>query len=131
MGLVDTWLGSNNNTDRDADTYISRVLNSKVAKNLKEFEGPLKEKNILKLRAEAKTTCPTETVPCNVLQASCLFNIKEDPCERKNLANDPAYAGIFQDLKARLATALKRVSPPRNMPRGYILILFLTKKQLF
>lgn len=117
-GLIDTWLGSNNNTDREANTYVSRVLNSKVAQSLKHGGPTLKERDVLSLRESSKTTCPTQGTACNVLQQSCLFNIREDPCERNNLANDPAYAGILQDLRDKLSEAVSRTAPPRNERDG-------------
>lgn len=119
-------MGSNNNTNREADTYISRVINSQVAQNLKNVGPVLKEREVLALREQARTTCPDEYVSCSILQESCLYNIKDDPCERKNLARDPAYAGILQDLRARLADAVARVAPSRNKPAGKIFFIFLS-----
>lgn len=131
MGLVDVWLGSNNNSDREADTYISRVLNSKVATNLKKFNGPLVEQDILRIRSGLKVTCSGETVACNVLQKPCLFNIKNDPCERINLADNPDYAVILQDLKDRLADAVTRVSAPLNKGGGKLQDSILMITNLF
>jgi hypothetical protein len=120
-------LGSNNNTDREADTYYSRVINSKVAQALKKFAPLLREEDIKDLRDRAKTTCSGEIVSCSILQESCLFNIKNDPCERVNLARDPAYASIFQDLKNRLAEVVTRVAPSRNLPAGKLSDRYLEK----
>jgi hypothetical protein len=117
-------LGSNNNTDHEANTYYSRVINCKVAQSLKKFSPLLTEGDIQKLRDGAKTTCPDEIVSCSILEESCLFNIKTDPCERVNLARDPAYATIFVDLKNKLSEVLTRVAPSRNKPGGKLMTDF-------
>ena len=37
-----------------------------------------------------------------------LYHLPEDPCQRHNLANDPAYAGIREELRQKLAGYLLR-----------------------
>jgi hypothetical protein len=93
-------------------------MNSKVAQSLKKYDLLSEERSILSLRAEAKVICTEENVECNIMEAPCLFNIKKDPCERKNLANDPAYSDIFQDLKNRLDSAVGRIAKARNKAAG-------------
>lgn len=124
-------MGSNNNTNREADSYVSRVINSKVAKSLKKGGPTLKERDVLALRTKAKITCPDQYVTCNILEEQCLYNIKNDPCERNNLARDPAYAGILQDLKERLASSVSRVAASRNKPGGKKMQLYLCKLQIY
>ena len=51
---------------------------------------------------------------CHPDQAPCLFNIKEDPCEYYNLAEDAP--DILQDLMERLAAQNATAVPPRNKP---------------
>jgi len=46
-----------------------------------------------------------------------LYNLKDDPGERKNLINDPEYADVVKDLKAQLRRLLKETGAfPDRMP---------------
>lgn len=108
-------MGTNNNSDRESSSYIQKVLNSKVALNLKKFGGSLNEKKINEIRNELKVECNNqEEIPCDIMNKRCLFKILEDPCEKKNLAEDPQYAEILQDLVTRLESTLTKVAQPRN-----------------
>lgn len=78
----------------------------------------MSEQKIQKVRASLKVTCTEKLVECKVLERPCLFNIDEDPCERINLADDPAYADILQDMKDKLAIRAAEVFPAINKPNG-------------
>jgi len=54
--------------------------------------------------------CNTTTgagCPCNPPSRGCLFNLKDDPNEHHDLANDPAHSADFERLLARLTEISK------------------------
>jgi hypothetical protein len=51
---------------------------------------------------------------CDVT-AECLFNLKDDPCERYNLAEQ--YPRLYERMKRKFEEYRVRVVPPRNKPR--------------
>ena len=47
-----------------------------------------------------------------------LYNLKEDPYQLKNLANDPAYTAVKEELATRLKRELTAEGDPRMFGRG-------------
>lgn len=47
-----------------------------------------------------------------------LFDMKKDPHQMKNVADDPAYADVVKDLRERLLEELKRTGDPRMKNDG-------------
>jgi arylsulfatase A-like enzyme len=47
-----------------------------------------------------------------------LFDLRQDPYELKNVADDPAYAGVVKTLDERLMSELKATGDPRAQGRG-------------
>jgi hypothetical protein len=47
-----------------------------------------------------------------------LYDLKKDPHETQNLADDPAYATIKADLEKRLLAELTRTGDPRLIDDG-------------
>ena len=46
-----------------------------------------------------------------------LYNLKDDPGERKNLIDDPKYADVVKDMQAHLERLLKETDAlPDRMP---------------
>lgn len=121
MGIGDNWFGTNNNADRENNSYIDRILSSKVALNLKTLETPLNSEKINELRKSLKISCnDKEEITCDLSKNRCLFKIDEDPCEKNNLAEDPQYSDVLKDMLNRLDTAMSKVITPRNAPGGKI-----------
>lgn len=138
-GKADKWLSESGK--RDYYHYDkSAVLNSKVnnaltgiityqqiqEKNKKNSKNTdftinlIDEAKIDKLRNEATIKCTREPEEleqynCNLLETPCLFNIKEDPCETKNLVRD--RPNIARNLETLLVKYSKTALPPRNVPR--------------
>lgn len=83
-GTWDNWYGP----DANKHHYnVSMVLNSTTSKMLSKLNKTVSVKLITSLRKEARIDCgKIETIPCKPLEASCLFDIEEDPCELRNLA---------------------------------------------
>ncbi|XP_001604760.1 arylsulfatase B [Nasonia vitripennis] len=72
---------------------------------------------LLKLRSSASLRCTvpeSERVACHPLQSPCLFNIKEDPCEQRNLAASRAM--ILATLEEALLKYRVTALPPSNVP---------------
>lgn len=71
----------------------------------------------MKLRQQAAVECGP--VPANAsencnYELPCLYNIKEDPCEFYNIADD--YPEIVNELLTRLEWYRNTAVPPRNQP---------------
>ena len=47
-----------------------------------------------------------------------LYDLKKDPHETKNLADDPAYAGVKSELETKLLAELRRTGDPRMTDDG-------------
>lgn len=57
------------------------------------------------LRRGAMLTCSQTPLECRPREAACLFNIREDPCERRNLADlRPDILSHMEDLLSRYRT---------------------------
>lgn len=129
-GKYDTWLGAINRTERHPmfAKYGSSILQSPVGKALWPFsvsednqvEDLLSPIGIERLRQNGRITCndvplSTSTLSqCNPLRKPCLFNITEDPCERRNLA--AAHPDIMLDLSRRVQEFRDKSVAPRNRP---------------
>lgn len=92
------------NNAREDITNSSRLLNSEIA---------------LRIRRQAVVNCPpvniTEWQKCKPSESPCVFNIKEDPCERINVAQD--NLDVLNSLQSLLERYRKTAVKPRNIPR--------------
>ncbi|KAJ8963944.1 hypothetical protein NQ314_005275 [Rhamnusium bicolor] len=139
-GRADKWFENpGENDDYHYDT--NAVLTSKVAsafagiitykqirekcqhhKNANFSINLINDETIEKLRDDATIKCQElnykdqlEHTKCNLLESPCLFNIKEDPCERVNLASQEPV--IVMNLKQAIERYRQTAIPPRNVPR--------------
>lgn len=86
--------------------------------------APLTKPTMLRLRGQAEVRCPEAAAEageageavtaCRPTEAPCLFNIREDPCERVNLA--AARPQVLQSLEEALARYRRSMVPPGNVP---------------
>ncbi|XP_075214338.1 arylsulfatase B-like [Lycorma delicatula] len=79
----------------------------------------LQEETVLHLRQQAEITCletnQTRTnIECRPNIAPCLFNIRDDPCEQVNFAEDQPL--VLQSLEESLLRYRATVVKPRNIP---------------
>lgn len=79
----------------------------------------LRTSKILSLRDEATINCgfgPDNSVntPCNPIEAPCLFNVKDDPCERNNLAS--VRSSIKASMEEFAQKYIDSSKPPSNLP---------------
>lgn len=105
-GTLDKYLGDIQKFKLSDDAYAAKVLNSKVQKAIKTLQPRsqrLTSSKINALRRSATINCnddQNENIPCNPLEAACLYNIQMDPCERMNLAG--VYHKKLAELVARM-----------------------------
>nr|UNO37577.1 GSS6 [Psylliodes chrysocephala] len=134
----DSWFG-NDGKKKEYSYDVNQVLNSKTATAFAGLitDQQIKDKNsnrttmrelkiihkndIETLRSQATVSCgpfnledQLEEHKCN-LQSPCLFNIREDPCERVNLAS--ATPNIVRKLEQLILDYRKNMVPARNKPR--------------
>ncbi|XP_046394780.1 arylsulfatase B-like isoform X2 [Ischnura elegans] len=129
-GTWDDWYGpSGRNEEYKYDEAI--ILNSTVSKAMESIGFHLNGKQIHHLREKSKVNCEVDysfikgasditkpitgpPIPCDLRVEQCLFNIKLDPCERRNLAH------VFPVLHLSLLKILTRFNdtalPPANVP---------------
>lgn len=69
---------------------------------------------IEELRGKATIVCNNTTAEAHCdLRKGCLFNIQEDPCEKKNEAGD--YPHVVKKMKERLRKFEKTAMKPSNV----------------
>lgn len=113
QGQWDGWYGP---SGRNYEYNITEVINSLSGIAVKKL-GLMPTKNeIIALRDQATLQCRSEvtTKKCNSLNEPCLFNIKEDPCEIHNLAED--FPDKLNELLVRMEEINKTAIPPGNKP---------------
>lgn len=138
IGAYDGWLsGPIDSSEEDTsfgDHYSEFILKSRAGKSLSKFVGSNKcrgqryvdarsrginAEEIDNIRKKAKISCNGYTPPnnnsdnaCDPIKASCLFDIKNDPCETTNLALE--FPEIVQKLEAKLGYYGSIAKAPRN-----------------
>lgn len=140
-GKTDKWFGDSGKNE--AYFYDKNaILNSKVAsalagiitykqiseKNNKSHHGTDFSVNFIdtdkidKLRDDATIKCKKinlddqlEHHKCSLKDSPCLFNIKEDPCERINRASE--RPNIVLNMEQLIMKYRQTALPPRNVPR--------------
>lgn len=112
-GLFDKHLGEIQEFNLDQEEYENLILQSKVGKALNDVDLKLTAKSIHKLRRKSTISCrdvDEKGAKCNPLQSPCLFNIIEDPCERRNLAD--LHPEIVINLQQQMNHLVKSAAEP-------------------
>ncbi|XP_028173731.1 arylsulfatase B [Ostrinia furnacalis] len=110
-GTWDNWYGPDG---REGTYEVDLILKSPAGQAINKL-GLMPDKDkIRQLREEATVNCNASIVPitCKPLVAPCLFNIKEDPCEQRNLAEEEPE--ILERLLKELSEANQTAVPPNN-----------------
>ncbi|XP_023245172.1 arylsulfatase I isoform X2 [Copidosoma floridanum] len=118
-GKWDQWYGP---SGREYPYDVASVIEGcPAAKALKRLGMDLSRSKVLELRASATLECGlvqtadvTESEPCNPLKSPCLFNIRQDPCERHNLASQ--HPDVVKNLTNELSKLNATAIPPGNLP---------------
>lgn len=115
-GVWDGWYGPSGR----AEEYmydIYKVISSETGRALARMGRSLTSAAVQTLRSQAEVTCMysrSSRTECNLLQAPCLFNVRNDPCEENNLAT--AYPEVLQLLEMSLKEMNATAVPPGNLP---------------
>lgn len=117
-GKFDNYLGNIQEVVIPSVSYTNTVLASRAAKAVASInhQKSLTAEKILSLRKKLTLTCNEADNPmrtCNPLIAPCLFNIVDDPCERKNLAD--IFPATFEALRQRLIDLVVAAVPARRI----------------
>lgn len=142
-GVYDAWISAEavaTERHESFDRYGESVLNSTTGRALAPFsfsltEGfgvPLGARQVEQLREQSVVGCKgvpmpsaaTDLAACSPLVAPCLFNVLDDPCERRNLAvlQPSVVAELTQRVNAFRRTAVKprnRVGEERSNPKYF------------
>ncbi|XP_048480807.1 arylsulfatase I isoform X2 [Plutella xylostella] len=111
-GTWDGWYGPDG---REGSYDVDAVYKSPAGVVLQKGGYMPDKETILALREQATVSCKNVTaVPCEPLQAPCLFNVQEDPCEMRNLAEE--YPEVQHMLLSRLQEFNRTAVPPGNFP---------------
>ncbi|KAM3968215.1 arylsulfatase J [Aphomia sociella] len=112
-GKWDSWYGPDG---REHDYDVDMVYDGLAGRAIRELGLMPEKEEIQKLREAATVKCtePNNPVECKPLKAPCLFNIDEDPCERRNLADTEPE--VLQRLLDELNRYNKTAVPPNNKP---------------
>ncbi|XP_011291436.1 arylsulfatase B [Musca domestica] len=118
-GAWDGWYGPAG--DRNARSYNYKAVRSSLAgRSLATIDMLPTIADISRMRIEANIDCSArmpylkEGTVCKPLEKPCLFNVKDDPCEKYNLAHK--YPSILKALLEELHVINATAVPPSNKP---------------
>ncbi|XP_066154452.1 arylsulfatase B-like [Euwallacea fornicatus] len=136
-GMKDLWYGSNGQDpsyiydpksviNSPAGTAISGLVTYQQIKEKNELKtnnfsiNILNITDVIRLRNDATIKCTEpenqlESNDCNPIEAPCLFNILEDPCEKVNLASQKL--SILAHLEEKFRRYRSSARAPINVPR--------------
>ncbi|CAG7732843.1 unnamed protein product [Allacma fusca] len=137
-GSCDGWYGP---SGRSQDTGTSNlqmpdllplILNSDAGSAFRTSGFPINEEIAKKNQKFANVECkPVQEIACNAFQAPCLFNLDEDPCEKRNLAEkEPVVVEflqeVIQDYNKTALPPIRRWNNPESAPSnwGYVWTFF-------
>ncbi|KAF6210958.1 hypothetical protein GE061_014071 [Apolygus lucorum] len=114
-GEWDGWYGPSGR-DGPEKYDVKLVQASQAAEALASIGQQLPADTILTLRKEVRLFCgsPKSRTDCHPHLSTCLFNIKADPCEFDNVAEQ--YPRILSHLMKRLEEYNRTAVPAANLP---------------
>ncbi|XP_071453512.1 arylsulfatase B-like [Hetaerina americana] len=129
-GLRDGWYGPSG-LGHEYRYNMTLVVNSRVSQAMNSLGYELQEEQIMSLREQARVRCDMESTnlenvvyntdfivgpprACDSQVQPCLFNIRYDPCEKRNLAD--LYPGILTSLLNKIAQINETALPAANVP---------------
>ena len=119
-GLYDTWLGDIGNEtipNFSFENYVERVVRSPTSRALSRFwqkSNNTKYNTIKNLQKKIIIKCNSVKSNCDPLKAPCLFNIRDDPCEYNNLANE--YPLVLAELQRNVNYYFQTLVPSLVQP---------------
>lgn len=123
-GSWDGWYGPSGRGEPMTHMYdLYEVMASPAGRAMARAGKSLSPGLIQALRDQAEVICDSVSSvstysriarsDCKPLQAPCLFNIRNDPCEQNNLAS--VYPEILQHLEMTLSEINSTAVPPSNL----------------
>ncbi|XP_022829572.1 arylsulfatase B [Spodoptera litura] len=117
-GTKDYWFGP---TGRDGEYNVDLLYKSYAGVAINNITTLPNKERIMSIRDASTIKCNSAKPinECKPLKAPCLFDIQEDPCELKNLADEKP--DILQALMSELERINATAVPPNNLdldPRG-------------
>ncbi|XP_037050736.1 arylsulfatase B-like isoform X2 [Bradysia coprophila] len=122
-GIYDHWMDYVDETEKHSsfNNYGESIMNSTVGRALSNFAtSNLNALTIEKHRQSSIITCNNVPIPtdkqyqCRPLEAPCLFNIVNDPCERRNIA--PLRPVTLRMMQNEIDKLRLKALPIRNKP---------------
>ncbi|CAL7936934.1 unnamed protein product [Xylocopa violacea] len=113
-GQWDRWYGP---SGREWVYDVGGVIGSVASRAVASVGSVLSADTVRRLQKEAMVKCPpkNDSLPlCKPLEAPCLFNVRQDPCEDNNLINE--YPNVVNRLRAELIKLYATAVPPGNLP---------------
>jgi hypothetical protein len=137
-GSCDNWFGPSGRLNESQATrsklhdLLPVILNSNAGDAFKRSGFPINEETARNNQNLANLECkPVEEIPCNAFQAPCLFNLDDDPCEKRNVAEEePEIVEFLQEvIKEYNKTAVPPIrmwDDPESAPSnwGYVWAFF-------
>lgn len=118
-GAFDIFLGKIEEFSVLKDSHANAVLSSRAGKAIAAArlsrQPALTASKITNLRKRLTISCnefENEITRCSPLKSPCLFNIIDDPCERRNLAE--VFPEIVKKLRQRMIDLVRTSAPIRR-----------------
>ncbi|XP_073967236.1 arylsulfatase I [Choristoneura fumiferana] len=110
-GAWDSWYGP---SGRNSSYDLESVYAARAGKALASIGLMPARDKAQQIRQSVTVVCDTNTtvIPCKPLEAPCLFNIEDDPCERFNMADKEPE--VLQRLLEELDKVNRTAIPPNN-----------------
>ncbi|XP_005176718.1 arylsulfatase B-like [Musca domestica] len=107
-----------NTTDPRSLDYEKSIKSSMASLSLRKYDRiPLSKKKIQEFRSSAQIQCgyeEEEATPCDATREECLYDLSKDPCEQNNLASQPGYESILQEMRERVESLRSTAVPPKT-----------------
>jgi arylsulfatase B len=113
--LYDYHLGAIQEFPISNEDYVQTILSSQAHHVLKK-QKTLDPMKVVELRKNSTILCRATDNPftfCDPNIYPCLFNIHDDPCERKNLAS--LYPNTIREMRSRLWDIVYYSAPSRRI----------------
>lgn len=130
-GTYDRWMDYVDKTEQHPSfkRYGQSIIKSTVGRILAQY-SKLKASAIEESRQKAVITCNNIPIPtekkyqCFPVESPCLFNIVEDPCERRNIASEqPLILRILANevikMRLRSPTVRNKIGEARSNPGNF------------
>ena len=114
------------------ETLLPAILNCSAGKAFARAGFPIDTTVAKESQKNAVVDCGTvEERACNAYMSPCLFDLEEDPCEKRNVAEDEPEVveflqALIEEYRKSAVAPIRRYSDPDSAPSkwGYIWTFF-------